>query len=140
MAKRQVINVEADKHHGDNKLNHIPDLREDWGNGECWQLYHRAYRVLAEPKDIPEVKLHGTYVVFATYDPRYEKSTHKVPKEQGKHVRKDYFIAKIGRYRDGVYDDVPVDFLSTRTKDGHRLWECGLAYISNLMVGLLQTW
>lgn len=143
-AERQTVDVKADKHHGDAKLNHVPDFREDWGSGESWHSYRKAYRVFVDPNDVPEVKLHGTYVVFATYHPSYENSTHRLFKGQGRHVREDFFIAKIGKYRDGngwtVYVDMPVEFLSARTKDGFSLWERGLASIRSSMVGLLRTW
>ena len=135
--KRQTVDVKADKHHGDAKLNHIPDFREDWGNGDSWQLHRKAYRVHVGSADISDVELHGTYVVFATYDPSYGPSTHKMFIGQGRHVHKDFFIAKIGKYRDGngwtVYVDMPDEFLSPRPKDR-------LESIRSSMVGLLRTW
>ena len=143
-AERQTVDVKADKHHDDAKLNHIPDFREDWGDGESWHSYRKAYRVYVGPNDISEVKLHGTYVVFATYHPSYNPSTHSMFRGQGRHVHEDFFIAKIGKYRDGngwtVYVDIPVEFLSARTNDGFSLWECGLPSIRSSMVGLLRTW
>lgn len=142
--ERQTIDVKADEFIGDAKLNHIPDFREDWGNGDSWNLHRKAYRVHVGAEDISDDKLHGTYVVFATYDPSYEKSTHRIFQGEGRHVRKDFFIAKIGKYRDEnkwiVYLDMPDEFLSARTDNGSCLWECGLADARNSMIGLLRTW
>lgn len=143
-AERQTIDVKTDEHIGDAKLNHIPDFRQDWGNGESWHLHRKAYRVHVGPEDISEIRFHGTYVVFATYDPSYERSTHRIFRGEGRHVRKDFFIAKIGKYRDAnrwtVYVDMPDEFLSARTENGVCLWECGLIDVHNSMIGLLRTW
>ena len=142
--ERQTIDVKADEHIDDAKLNHIADFREDWGNDKSWRIHRKAYPVFVGPEDIPEVKFHGTYVVFATYDPSYEKSTHRIFRGEGRHVRKDFFIAKTGKYRDRNkwtnYLDMPDDFLSARTDDGFCLWECCLADVRNSMIGLLRTW
>lgn len=141
---KQIIDVKADQHQGDAKLGHIPDFREDWGDGEKWELHRRAYCVYVAPKDIPEIKLHGWYGVFATYDPSYEKNTHKFIEGYGRHVHEDFFITKIGTYRDGngptIYVDMPDEFLSARTKNGSKLHQMRLAETNNSMIGPLLGW
>ncbi|CAD6589195.1 MAG: hypothetical protein ASARMPRED_003960 [Alectoria sarmentosa] len=141
---KQTTDVKAEKHHGDAKLGHIPDFREDWGDGERWYLYRRAYYVHVGPEDIPDVKLHGWYVVFATWDPGYEKSTHKFIEGYGRHVHEDFFVAKINTYPDShrwtAYVDMPEEFLSTTTKDGWKLYQSLLVETNTSMIGPLYGW
>lgn len=143
--KRQIVDVKADEHHGDAKLNHIPDFREDWGDGDSWQLHRKAFHVHVDSSDIADVKFHGTYVVFATYHPSYDASTHKMFKGKGRHVREDFFIAKLRKYRDAngwtVYDDMIDEYSSKKIEDGLRLWEYRLKILGgSSMVGLLGNW
>lgn len=141
---KQTVDVTADKHQGDAKLGHIPDFREDWGDGERWELYRRACYVYVAPKDIPEVKLHGWYVIFATYDPGYDKNTHKLIAGYGRHIHEDIFIAKIGTYPDAdgwtVYVDMPDEFLSTTTESGRKVYEINLSETNNYMMTPLLGW
>lgn len=138
---RRTIDVKADRHHGDAKLGHIPDFREDWGHEESWKEYRKAYYVFVAPQDVPEEKLHGLYVVFVTYDPCYKKSTHRLIEGYGRHIYEDIFIAKIERYPDGNrwtnYVNMPDEFLSATTKGGRKLYACRLAETNNSMIGAI---
>ena len=138
---KQTVDVKMNKHWGDVKLSRIPDLRGDWGEGEKWHLYRRAYYVHVAPQDIPEVKLHGRYVVFATYDPSYAKNTHAILKGFGRHIHDDFFIAKIKTYPDSngwtAYTDMPDEFLSATSNSGWKIFQINLAETNNSMIGPL---
>ena len=135
---RQTVDVKADRHHGDAKLNHIPNFREDWGPNANWKVYRMAYRVFVAPEDIQEEKLHGRYFIFVTRDPGYEKSTHKLTGGYRRHIHEDLFIAKVGTYPDRNgwtnYVNVPDEFLSATTKDGRKLYGCRLAETKRSMI------
>ena len=121
---RDPIDVKAEKHQGDAKLDHIPDFRKDWGDAGKWELYRRAYRVYVGPGDIRERILHGWYVVFYTYDTSYAKNTHKAIEGNGRHIHEDFFITKIGLNRDAnACIDVPEEFLSATTEDGWKVYQ-----------------
>ena len=139
---KQTVDVKADQFWGDDKLSNIPDFREDWGDGDEWHQHRRAYSVFVAPIDIPEVKLHGRYVVFSTYDPGYEKNKHKMLQSLGRHTHEDVFVAKIGpcpnSNRWTNYTDVPDEFLSAETKDGWKVYQIMLIESNNSMLGALQ--
>ena len=137
---KQTVDVTADEHHEDANLGHIPDFRQDWGYGDEWCQHRRAYRVYVAPQDIPEPKLHGWYVVFATRDPSYQKSTHRVIAGEGRHIHEDFFIAKIGTYHKNgwtVYVDMPDEFKSAKTKEGRVVYQIILAEGKTSMLGPL---
>ncbi len=140
---KQTIDVKADKHYHDAKLGHIPDFRQDWGNGEKWTLHRRADRVHVDPSDIEEVKLHGCYVVFATFGQGYSKSEHKYFEGKGKHVHDDFFIAKIQTRPDGqgwtAYVDMPNEFWTAKAKDGKKVYECRLVERNKSMLASMST-
>lgn len=140
-AYKQTVDVKADNHRSDERLGHIPDFRDDWGDGENWKLYRRAYPVFVAPTDISEDKLHGWYVVFSAYDPSYAKNTHRVFEGYGRHVHEDFFIAKISTYptmgKWTVYVDMPDEFLSATTQQGRPLYRTFLEDKGNSMIGTL---
>lgn len=141
---KQTIDVKADKHYHDAKLSHIPDFRKDWGDGEKWTLHRRADRVYVDPSDIEEVKLHGCYVVFATFGQGYSKSEHKYFEGKGKHVHDDFFIAKIQKRPDDqgwtAYVDMPNEFWTAKTKGGKKVYECRLVERNKSMLDSLFEW
>ena len=141
---KQTIDVKADKHIRDAKLNHIPDFREDWGNGDKWTVHRRADRVYVAPSDISEVKLHGWYVVFTTFGPGYSKSEHIHVEGKGKHVHDDFFIAKLGQRSDSQgwtnYVDMPNEFWTVKADDGRKVYECKLAQYNKSMTESLIEW
>ena len=141
--KKQTIDVKADKHRGDEKLNHIPNLREDWGNDEKWTAYRRADHVFVAPSDISAVELHGWYVVFSTFGPGYSTSKHILAEGKGKHVHDDFFIAKVSSRPDGqgwtAYVDMPKEFWTVEEK-GEKVYECKLAQTGTSMTASLFVW
>ena len=141
-AERCTVDVKAEERfHGDARLTHIPDFRNDWGSEEKWTLYRRAYRTTVTPEDVEERELHGHYVIFATHGPGYEKNRHKIFKGEGRHVHDDFFVAKIERRADANgwtrYIDMPEQFFSATTDDGKKVYEICLLEKANDMLGML---
>ena len=137
---KQTIDVKADNHWGDMKLNHVPDFRVDWG--EKGFSNRKAFYVHVGPLDFPEVRtLHGWYVVFTNWDRGYATNKHRMMQGIGRHVHEDFFIAKIGLYPDcnkwTAYIDMPDEFLSARTEAGWNVYEAPLAEMKNSMIGAI---
>lgn len=140
--ERYTVDVKAEKDcHKDAGINHIPDFRGDWGSGDKWTLYRRAYRTFVTAQDIKEEELHGYYVIFVTHDPGYEKNKHKIFEGKGRHIHDDFFIAKIGRRVDAKrwtrYIDMPDQFFSATTEDGKKVYEVCLLETAKDMLGAL---
>ena len=141
-AERYTIDVKAENnYHKDAGINHILDLREDWGSEEKWTQYRRAYRTFVTAQDIKEEELHGYYVIFVTHDPGYEKNKHVIFEGKGRHIHDDFFIAKIGRRVNAKgwtrYIDMPDQFFSATTEDGKRLYQVSLLEHAKDMLGML---
>lgn len=140
VVERQIIDVTADKLPGEDKPNNMPDFTQDWGRNESWRK--KAYYLFVEPRDIPEHPiLHGWYVMFILFDPRYIYNTHIVMAGRGRHVHEDIFIAKTQRepHRKGsaTYIDMPEEFLTGRTHDGWLVYDTYLGDTKTSMLGTL---
>ena len=96
---------------------------------------------LCHAHDIKEEVLHGYYVIFVTYDPRYEKNKHVIFDGRGRHVNDDFFIAKISIRVDAKgwtrYIDMPDQFFSATTEDGKKVYEVCLFEQAKDMVTML---